>query len=118
MVPDPRNCPGLAAEALRRDHAIVVRLAGELDLATVPRLRQALAAALAERPALLVVDLSAVEFLAAAAIGELVSARQGGRGATPIRLVATRAAIRRPLEITGVTREIPVYPTVGQALAE
>src|SRR5215212_5144831 len=78
------------------DDVVVVSVAGELDLATVPQLRAYLMHSTASRPAHLVVDLSAVTFLAARGIGVLMDVRDGRNG------------VHGQLHLTGVTTNPPV----------
>ncbi|GHE75770.1 anti-sigma factor antagonist [Amycolatopsis deserti] len=118
MASGPESVSGFEIEALRRAGAVVVRVAGEVDLAAVPWLRRFLARALADRPALLVVDLSGVEFLGIRAVSELVRARRAAGEATQVRVVAPGGASLRPLTLAGVTREVSVTATLAQALAD
>ncbi|MEV6923038.1 STAS domain-containing protein [Dactylosporangium sp. NPDC051485] len=86
-----------------RSAARVVRVsvAGDLDAATVPRLRSALAAAVAERPERLELDLARVTFCSTGAVTELDAVRRF----LPGRLVITdaRRPVRRMLELCDLT---------------
>ena len=94
----------------------VVRVTGELDLATVPQLEQALA----ERPegaAGLVIDLSDCTFVDSTCVRLLVGVVRetesaGGRAA----IVATDPGVLRVLEITALDTLVPVHPSVDEAL--
>jgi anti-sigma B factor antagonist len=96
--------------------SVVVRVTGELDLATVPQLERALA----ERPegaAGLVIDLSGCTFIDSTCVRLLVGvAREtesaGGRAA----IVATDPGILRVLEITALDTLVPVHRSVDEAL--
>lgn len=96
----------------------VVRVVGEVDLATAPGLRDRLA----EVPAgarKVVVDLSAVTFLDSSGLSVLVATWKRFCGAGPdscLRLVVTRPAIQRVLEVTGLAHVFVVFPTVEQAV--
>ncbi|HEU5206183.1 MAG TPA: STAS domain-containing protein [Gaiellaceae bacterium] len=94
--------------------AEAVFVTGELDLATAPRLDEALAESTA---AVIVVDLSGCTFLDSAGIRALVgtarSLEEAGRG---LRLVTVDAGILRLLEITGVDTLIQVHPSLDDAL--
>jgi anti-sigma B factor antagonist len=92
----------------------VVRVAGELDLASAPRLTEALSA-LAADP--VVVDLSACTFLDSAGMGALLaSARALSESGRSLRVVAADPRILRVLEITAVDTLIAVHPDVEAAL--
>ncbi|MBN6037223.1 STAS domain-containing protein [Amycolatopsis sp. 195334CR] len=98
-------------------HGEVVELAvtGELDTTTAAMLAEAIAQAVADGPAALVVNLSGVEFLASAGISVLIEANATLR--IPFALVAATHQVRRPLAVTGLDRILPLYPTATAALA-
>ncbi|MEV4490843.1 STAS domain-containing protein [Micromonospora coxensis] len=96
------------------DDAVEVRVAGEIDLASVGELRAALWAAPA-RPVLRV-DLSGVRLLSAAGIRALLAARlrvraRGGE----LVLADPDPVVSRVLRATGVHRVIPVVTTTPVA---
>ena len=92
----------------------VLRVAGELDLASAPRLEEAIAATGADP---IVIDLSECTFLDSAGMRVLVgSARDLVDGGRTLRVVANDPRILRVLEITAVDRLIAVHPTVEDAL--
>src|SRR2546423_6094006 len=80
--------------------AIVVRLAGELDLYNAPALRKALLECVARRPSRLVVDLAEVTFVDSTALGTLIEARARLGSAGELVLsrpgLETRPAPRNP----------------------
>ncbi|GLY42935.1 hypothetical protein Amsp01_089580 [Amycolatopsis sp. NBRC 101858] len=76
--------------------AVLVDVAGELDLLTAPLLEDALTAALANGPSMLVIDLTAITFLPSVGITLLLTARRQAGNATQFRVVAPRAQRRRP----------------------
>jgi anti-sigma B factor antagonist len=114
---DARRPDQPVAEIARRGEAIVVRLAGELDLYNAPVVRETLVGLAAERPGRLVVDLEAVEFLDSTALGVLVEtrARLGDRDAFAI--ASAGVEIARALEISGLARQFHVHGSVEEALA-
>jgi anti-sigma B factor antagonist len=102
--------------AVDRDgSAVVVRLAGELDLYNAPALRSALLEAASDGAALLVVDLEGVRFIDSTALGVLVEAR-ARIGADAFALAAPPLETRRALEISGLDRHFAVHGTVAEAL--
>jgi anti-sigma B factor antagonist len=108
-----REPPVLGVEA--RNGAMVVRLAGELDLYNAEDVRGALAQALGADPTRIVVDLSEVQFVDSTALGVLIEARSKlGRG--DLRLAGLRLETRRTLQVSGLDRHLPVHDTVDDAL--
>lgn len=97
--------------------AVVVRLAGELDLANADELRKALVNAAAREPERLVVDLSEVEFMDSTALGVLVEARARLADARALLLAGPGIETRRALEVSGLDRHLTVHEAVAQALA-
>jgi anti-sigma B factor antagonist len=92
------------------DHTIVT-LAGEIDLYTAPRLQTELVAAMRSAdPALVVVDMSGVEFCDSTGMNVLLAAhRQAcGRGGD-LALAAPRAPVRKILEVTGLASVFTVH---------
>ena len=97
--------------------AIVVALAGELDLYNAPALREALLEAAARAPRRLVVDLSEVTFVDSTALGALVQARSALADGSDFALAAPGLEARRALEVSGLDRHFVVHDTVESALA-
>jgi anti-sigma B factor antagonist len=100
-----------------RDGAIVIELAGELDLYNAPELRAGLARALAGATGRIVVDLSSVDFIDSTALGVLIEARAQRDGGGDLRLAAPQLETRRTLQVSGLDRRLPVHDTVDDALA-
>lgn len=96
--------------------AVVLNVAGEIDLATAPQLGESINAAMEQRPETLVVDLSEVDFLASAGMAVLIGCHQQAQGNLRFRIVATGSATFRPMELTGMTEEISIYHTRDEAL--
>jgi anti-sigma B factor antagonist len=94
--------------------AAVVHVSGELDLATAPRLKEALAELVADP---VVVDLSECTFLDSAGMGVLLaSARELRESGRSLRVATADPRILRVFEITAVDTLIAVYPDVEDAL--
>ena len=102
----------------RRDGAVVLSLAGELDLYNAPILREALGAAVEQPPRRLVVDLADVSFVDSTALGVLLEARGVLRDRDDFVLAAPGAETRRTLQVSGLDRHIRVADTVEGALAD
>jgi anti-sigma B factor antagonist len=100
----------------RRDGAVVVSLAGELDLYNAEEVRTALLEACAGEPDLLVVDLAEVRFIDSTALGVLIEARSRMSERAGFRLAAPGLETRRALEVSGLDRHFVVHDTVAEAL--
>ena len=100
-----------------RDGTAVLRVDGALDLALAPKLRQLTERAARLRPSRVVIDLTGVTFLASAGMAELVRAHRGPAASAPLRVVASGRITLRPLELTRLTDELAIYPSLAEALA-
>jgi anti-anti-sigma factor len=109
-----REAPVRGVEAV--DGAIVVHLAGELDLYNADEVRAALAEAMERSPRRLVVDMAEVEFVDSTALGVLIEARSK-LGRDCLALAAPQLDTRRTLQVSGLDRHLPVHDTVEDALA-
>src|SRR5581483_10433745 len=94
---------------------IVVKLAGELDMATAGELDQTIRTALGNAPEVLVLDLTNLKFLDSAGLGVLVKGHNAS-GQTAFRLVVTSPAIQRPLELTGLDQVFEMFDSLDAAL--
>jgi anti-sigma B factor antagonist len=99
-----------------RDGAVVVSLAGELDLYNAEEVRSALLEACAGHPGLLVVDLGEVRFIDSTALGVLIEARSRLTDRSGFRLASPGLETRRALEVSGLDRHFLVHDTVAEAL--
>jgi anti-sigma B factor antagonist len=91
-------------------------LRGELDVAAVPQLEQALDAAIADSTGAFLVDLCELEFLDSSGIRVLLRARALlGREDRTLALVCPPGPVRRPLELTGVADLFTTYASRGAA---
>ena len=100
----------------QRDGAVVVALAGELDLYNAEEVRVALAAVIDGGAQRVVVDLGEVAFVDSTALGVLVEARSR-LGADRLRLAAPQPETRRTLQVSGLDRHLSVHDSVGDALS-
>ncbi|MCU7827160.1 STAS domain-containing protein [Kitasatospora sp. DSM 101779] len=97
--------------------SVVCSFAGELDMDNEARVRHALDEALAQRPALVAVELSGVRLFTSSALNALLAARLAAMAhGIPIVLAAPRRMAQSVLEITQVDQVFPVYPALDQAL--
>lgn len=100
------------------DRYHVVTVAGEVDVATAPRLRDRLDGAIDAGTPLLVVDLTSVTFIDSTGLGVLIGAAKrvdGTEGA--MRLVIAEPRILKLFEITGLLDLFAIVSSREQALA-
>lgn len=108
-----RTTPVVTAQHLR--DAVVLTVAGEVDMTTAPDLENAVRQSLEQRPATLVIDLSGADFLSSAGIAVLMLAHRNDAGVA-LRVVATDRIVLRPLELTGLTDDLAIYDSLETAL--
>lgn len=108
----------MALATAELDGGTVVRVAGEVDMVTSPRLQAALSRLLADRPPTLVLDLDGITFLGSSGLAVIVEADEEARE-TGVRfaLAASTRGVLRPLEATGLAGLVDVHPDVTAALA-
>ena len=100
------------------DSYTVVALAGESDVYTSDQLRGALESEAAKGVALLIVDLSGLEFMDSTGVHVLLDIRvmmkdRGGK----LALAQPQSTVARVLNLVGADQLIPVYGTVEEATA-
>jgi len=100
-----------------RDGAVVVRLAGELDLYNAHAVREQLLAAADRGPERLVVDLSGLTFIDSTGLGVLIEARTHLPNRRAFLLAAPGLETRRALEISWLDRHFSVHDSVDGAMA-
>jgi anti-sigma B factor antagonist len=111
----PREDPVL--DLSERGEALVLRLAGELDLYNAPALREALHRCVERSPARVVVDLAEVTFVDSTALGALVEARSKLPRPDGLALAAPGTETRRALQVSGLDRHLSVHDSVEAALS-
>ncbi|MCV7302073.1 STAS domain-containing protein [Mycobacterium barrassiae] len=99
------------------DGVAVLAVSGEIDLATIPAFEAAIADALKQRPTALIVDVSAVDFLASAGLQALVATHESVRGEAGFAVVADGPATSRPIELTGLDQILSLHASVDDAKA-
>lgn len=99
------------------EDVVVVHVGGDLDVYTSPRLKDTLAAALANGGKI-VLDLSEVHFIDSTALGVLVSALQQSQTISgDFRLVMDDPYLLKIFRITGFDGVFSIYPQVADAVA-
>ena len=96
----------------------MVALAGESDVYTYDQLRGALEPEAAKGVALLIVDLSGLEFMDSTGVQILldIQVMMNGRDGR-LALAQPQATVARVLNLIGADQLIPVYDSVGDAQA-
>ena len=107
----------IAISVQHRDGVVVLAVEGEIDIATAPVLDAAVADALAEKPAALVIDLSGVTFLASAGVRILVQTAEQLSGRACFAVVASGAATTRPIQLMRLDSMFALHETLDAALA-
>ncbi|TDE34452.1 STAS domain-containing protein [Actinomadura sp. 6K520] len=108
-------------EMTTRPHAgrAVVRLRGDLDIASSEDLRVYLDAARREHGERLVLDLAGLEFMDSGGLSVIVSCYKAVTAAGgSLTIAAPPPLIRRTLAITGLHRRIPVADTLEEAIGD
>jgi anti-sigma B factor antagonist len=99
------------------EHPVIAHVFGAVDLLTAPELRQCVEENVDNGDGL-VLDLSRVEFLAAAGLTVLADAdRRVLRDNLAWAVVANSRPVLRPLEVLGLRDTLPTYDTVPDAVA-
>ncbi|MBV2356875.1 STAS domain-containing protein [Streptomyces sp. J2-1] len=111
FVPTPCTPSGLPGRTL-------LRLPAELDMGTAPELYDhILALALAQRPRLLVLDLTGTHFMDSQGAHLVEGISRALRPDTEVRVAALPDGLPgRVLTLTGVRRDVPLYDDAREAL--
>jgi anti-sigma B factor antagonist len=114
----PRSIPDhmLTIRVRQKPKYVLVTVAGEIDIATVARLRERFRAlAAGGRP--LVADLEQVSFIDASGLGALAGAAGlAAEHGVSLHVVCARPHIRRLFRLTGLDRSMPLARTLAEAL--
>ncbi|TCC51463.1 hypothetical protein E0H73_40785 [Kribbella pittospori] len=112
--------PHLAIAIASQSGATIVGLTGILDVATAPRLRDALLKCLADQPAAVIADLTLLELRKAytLTVFTVVARRTAEWSGVPLILVARPDhGSRLDLHTKAIARFLPVYPDLVTAVA-
>lgn len=107
---------------LQDDRAVVVRLDGDVDVESARKVRERLFDALDNSPdgvRLIVIDLSRADVLDSSGLGALVATyRRAHARECRFAVAEPTPMITRILEVTGLDKAWPVYPSVQVALTD
>jgi anti-sigma B factor antagonist len=96
----------------------VVRCVGEVDLATVPGLRDRVTRLQVEGPARLVLDLTGVTFIDSLGLGALIGAHKRARVLQGSLVIVPSDAATRVFAATALDRVFEIHATLDEALGE
>ncbi|MBA3488182.1 MAG: STAS domain-containing protein [Longispora sp.] len=103
-------------EPTKDDHTLL-RVAGEIDVYTAPKLREQLVALSEAGVRNIVVDLARVEFLDSTGLGVLVGALKRAKASNgTFALVCDQPRLLKIFRITGLERVFDLYPTVADVV--
>jgi anti-sigma B factor antagonist len=107
----------LRLDVTERSGWSVLRVGGEIDVATAPRLREQLITLVNEQRYHLVVDLTDVDFLDSTGLGVLIGALKRVRTHEgDLRIVATANRVVKVFDITGLDQVFSIHPDLDSAL--
>jgi anti-sigma B factor antagonist len=97
-------------EIVERDHTLILKVKGELDLATAPLLKERLDQAEAAAPTNLVIDLDQVDFMDSTGLHVLLAHFIENENGTRFSLTRGSPQVRRLFEVAGVVDRLPFAP--------
>ncbi len=107
----------LDCQVEQRGHAIVVSVAGAVDLTTQGIFADAVAEALRGRAAVVVIDLADVKFMSSPGLAVLVDAHENAMRAHKVVHVAIgTGVVKRSIDVTGLGEILSLVPDVQTAL--
>ena len=106
---------GFHAATAGMDDTIVLRLQGELDMATAPGLGRTLDTAIGAGPATIALDLRELTFVDSTGIRVLITAcRQAEKAGCRFVVRSPSRPVRKALLLTGVDRLMAIEPGEGE----
>jgi anti-sigma B factor antagonist len=100
------------------DEPVVVALPAEIDVTNSEEVYQQLVAAFAPGATTVVADMMSTVFCDSSGVHAIMHAYENGaeRGGRMLLAVSSATSVRRVLELIGVGRLMPVYPSLSEAL--
>lgn len=97
---------------------VLMRVVGEIDMATAPKLRQSVQTVAARKPAGLVLDLDGVDFIDSTGLGVMVGAARRMRMIDGgFRIVCSQAHLNELFHITRLDEVFDIYDSLDDALS-
>ena len=97
----------------------VMRVSGEIDMATAPKLRQHVQNVTARGPDGLVLDLESVDFIDSTGLGVMVGAAKRMRMSDGVlRIVCSQSHLIELFELTRLNEVFDLFETLDDALAD
>jgi anti-sigma B factor antagonist len=115
-APDSGKITFAISERQLDERTSVLGVEGELDLASAPNLKWALADVLGTGASQLVIDLSGVTFIDSTALGVLVGAHRGLPAGTRMAIVCSHPDVLNIFELTGLDATFEMFSTFDDAL--
>lgn len=108
----------LKIDVVEQDNAALIRLQGEVDVYTAPKLKSALIDLVDKGNFKIVVNLEQVDFMDSSGLGVLVGGLKRVRSHDgSIALVCTQENILKIFRITGLVKVFPIFDEEAQAVA-
>lgn len=99
-----------------REGVAVISIGGEIDLSTAPDFEAAIDGALDEHPPVVVVELSAVNFMSSAGLRILAATHEKLCKSGQLAVVASNPAVSRAIQLSGLDQLFALYATLDDAL--
>ncbi|MBL8020669.1 MAG: STAS domain-containing protein [Leptospirales bacterium] len=104
--------------AEERENAVIVRLAGEIDLYNAPDLRQLLSEQIRKGNTRIVLDMNRISYVDSSGLGVLISAtteatKRGGG----LKLVSLSQNVRAVIDLVRLNAMFPVYSSENDAMS-
>lgn len=117
MTEPPFN-PNLDVQVHTQGEHSIVEIDGDIDVYTCAQLLEALQAVSAGGCHLLAIDMTDVSFMDSSGLGILAGAvKRAAAGGGSVVLVGVCDHIMNTLRITGMTKVLPVFSTLDEAIA-
>jgi anti-sigma B factor antagonist len=119
MVDDNSDSQDIIRAVRQEGQAVVLELSGEIDMQCSVKLRNKFIELLKDKPPVLVVNMTKVEFMDSSGLGTLVEAlkwcRQNG---SQLKLAGLTQAVRNVFEISRLETIFQIYDSETEALSE
>lgn len=107
----------LTVDVQKKDGFAVVKVAGEVDVFTAPKIREQLIDLVEKGDHNIIVSLEAVDFLDSTGLGVLVAGlKRVKMHEGTLSVICTKEKILKIFRITGLTKVFPIYDTVDAAI--